>query len=820
MANELDDFEARNAAAAKAALDQSDNTNVNSDDDFEARNAAAAKAAISGESSPVATDSGTSEEPIKNWAETPDASTLSAGQIALNTAKNIIPSAGRAGVGLYHAVRHPVETGKTLWQLGVGLDSKLEGLAGVKQDPAQKERDEAVADALGNSYAEKYGSVNKALNTLQSDPINSVLLDLSSVTPFAEASLGRVPGVVGTVGRAIGTAGEAINPFNPGGVLTGGLSKTAKPTSGLLDNTGKWTSDADAQIHAASLGSLSASDFMHSADPSVQAAAHDIFSKKGITPATVNEAVLRSQGLEAPASMVTNTAPPADVANEVQAAKINNYSKIGDTASTIAGASAPIEGGLGEALEKGQLAAKNNYNGLYQKVADNAGTFHPSVLNDVLPNVQQELASYKLPSTLSMMENAPSMVQSNEAMQYLANNVLKQKLPLGSNLTMPNLEAVRKELNGFLSDARGSDIQGMRAIIDGYDKTIMNNAKSGMFSPADSSISKLDAGNQIVSDMNNARSAFKQYQNTYNNAANPNSTAIKNATKQLTNQQSLDEAGNASSAGTQAHMVAEKDLKNKLLNPVFGPDMYDKLVEAAGGKGSAGEQAVKNNFKQAFLENNNGRFALKPSHMEDLLYSPSGVIKTRGVFNPDELAEVRRLHESRKILEAKPNTLQKANSALGSHLGKLAARTAMTGIGLHLHNIPGALIGGGLEQLGEHIFAGRALKKEMAGAPKPQTSLLGKAAKVATFPVRAPIKLAKGIATRPRVSNALINAEQQQRQGHAAGGKVGFDHEAKADKLILLADKIKKDEAKKTSSILNVDDSTVARALAVVNRKI
>jgi len=159
----------------------------------------------------------------------------------------------------------------------------------------------------------------------------------------------------------------------------------------------------------------------------VQAAAHDIFSKKGITPATVNEAVLRSQGLDAPASIVTGTAPSADVANEVQAAKINNYSKIGDTASTIAGASAPIEGGLGEALEKGQLAAKNNYNSLYQKVADNAGTFHPSVLNDVLPNVQQELANYKLPSTLSMMKNAPSMVQSNEAMRYLANNVLKQK---------------------------------------------------------------------------------------------------------------------------------------------------------------------------------------------------------------------------------------------------------------------------------------------------------------------------------------------------------------------------------------------------------
>ena len=820
MANTLDDFDARNAAAAQEALNQSDNTNVNSDDDFEARNAAAAQKAISGKSSPVVSDNAPrTDEEIKNWAETPDASTLSAGQIALNTAKNIIPATERAAVGLYHAARHPIETGKTLWQLGVGLDSKLEGLAGVKQDTAQKARDEAVADAFGNSFGEKYGSINKILNTMQRDPA-TLLLDTSALLGAPELALGKTAGVVGDIARTAGRVGEAINPLNPGGILTGGLSKTATPTSGLLDNTGKWTSDADSQIRAASQGSLGASDFMHSADPSVQATAHDIFSKKGITPATVNEAVLRSQGLEAPASMVTNTAPPAAIANEVQAAKINNYSKIGDTASTIAGASAPIEGGLGEALENGQLAAKNNFNGLYQKVADNAGTFHPSILNDVFPNVQQELAGYKLPSTLGMMENAPSMVQSNLAMQYLKNKVLKGELPLGSDLTMPNLEFVRKELNKFLYDARGSDIQGMRAIIDGYDKTIMNGAKSGMFSPADSSISNLDAGNKIVSEMNNARSAFKQYQNTYNNAANPNSTAIKNATEQLTKQQSLDEAGNASSAGTQAHMVAEKDLKNKLLNPVLGPDMYDKLVEAAGGKGSAGEQAVKDHFKQAFLENNNGRFALKPNHMEDLLYSPSGIIKNRGVFNPDELAEVRRLHEANKIMSNKPNTLQKANSALGSHLGKLAARTAMTAVGLHLHGLPGALIGGGIEHFGEHVLSGRALKKEMAGAPKPKTSLLGKAAKVATFPVRAPIKLAKGIATRPILSDTLINADQQQRQGHAAGGKVGFDHEAKADKLILLADKIKKDEAKKTSSILNVDDSTVARALAVVNRKI
>jgi len=66
----------------------------------------------------VSTNNEPFEEPIKNWAETPDASTLSAGQIALNTAKNIIPSAGRAGVGLYHAVRHLNETGKVLWQLG------------------------------------------------------------------------------------------------------------------------------------------------------------------------------------------------------------------------------------------------------------------------------------------------------------------------------------------------------------------------------------------------------------------------------------------------------------------------------------------------------------------------------------------------------------------------------------------------------------------------------------------------------------------------------------------------------------------------------
>lgn len=58
------------------------------------------------------------------------------------------------------------------------------------------------------------------------------------------------------------------------------------------------------------------------------------------------------------------------------------------------------------------------------------------------------------------------------------------------------------------------------------------------------------------------------------------------------------------------------------------------------------------------------------------------------------------------------------------------------------------------------------------------------------------------------------------RIGRATGGRTGSDAKAKADKLISMVDNVRKSIGNETSSLLNLDDTTVAKALAVANRGI
>jgi hypothetical protein len=58
------------------------------------------------------------------------------------------------------------------------------------------------------------------------------------------------------------------------------------------------------------------------------------------------------------------------------------------------------------------------------------------------------------------------------------------------------------------------------------------------------------------------------------------------------------------------------------------------------------------------------------------------------------------------------------------------------------------------------------------------------------------------------------------RIGRKSGGRTSSSAKAKADQLIAMADRIKKDEGKGTEPLLNVDDTTIAKALEIANRGI
>lgn len=130
----------------------------------------------------------------------------------ISTIKNIPGSAGRAAIDIATPIIHPVETAKNIAGLDIGILQKAGQIPGSDYEKYP----EAVLTFLG----ERYGGVDKALHTLQTDPVGT-LLDAVTVLTGGETALARAPGVVGKVGEIAGAAGRAIDPLT-------GLRKTAE----------------------------------------------------------------------------------------------------------------------------------------------------------------------------------------------------------------------------------------------------------------------------------------------------------------------------------------------------------------------------------------------------------------------------------------------------------------------------------------------------------------------------------------------------------------------------------------------------------------
>lgn len=117
----------------------------------------------------------------------------------IKTIKNIPASAGRVAEGLYHAVRHPIDTATGVGKLAEALLSHVEDpeLRGAinRASPevqkayndaveAQKERTKPVLEAALKGIEERYGSLAALKNTIETDPVGAAL-DASMVVPVA-----------------------------------------------------------------------------------------------------------------------------------------------------------------------------------------------------------------------------------------------------------------------------------------------------------------------------------------------------------------------------------------------------------------------------------------------------------------------------------------------------------------------------------------------------------------------------------------------------------------------------------------------------------
>ena len=162
---------------------------------------------------------------------------------------------------LGEAVTHPVETVGALGDLAKGALSAGAGYF-VKQDPAQKAKDEASFNAVRDEYGQRYGDLFSGAaglkKTFATDPF-AVGMDLASFAPVAGVT-GKLAGLT-KAGKVAETALSALDPAqlalmtvgkgaDIGGGLTksllGGTSGTTKAALDLIENTAR-SGDAGAQ---------------------------------------------------------------------------------------------------------------------------------------------------------------------------------------------------------------------------------------------------------------------------------------------------------------------------------------------------------------------------------------------------------------------------------------------------------------------------------------------------------------------------------------------------------------------------------------------
>jgi hypothetical protein len=151
-------------------------------------------------SSDLLTDDQT-EQPVA-VAEEP--ATMTAGQVAGSAIMNLPGSLYQLGADVVGAALSPIETAKTVLDLGAGAlqEALPEGVVqAIGEDPESRE----LARQVGQMYVDRYGSVEKAKRTFASDPAG-FLGDVSTLFGVGGAT------VPGRVGASLSRAAAVTEP--------------------------------------------------------------------------------------------------------------------------------------------------------------------------------------------------------------------------------------------------------------------------------------------------------------------------------------------------------------------------------------------------------------------------------------------------------------------------------------------------------------------------------------------------------------------------------------------------------------------------------
>ncbi len=135
---------------------------------------------------------------------------MSTGDVLTTALTNIPSSAVQLVADITMPIRHPIETATSLISLGKGI---------YQLTTPGEQADEQTAKAVGEFFADRYGSLDGFKNAFATDPLG-VASDISVVLTGGAALAAKVPGIAGKTTTIASKVGEAIDPIKATGKLT------------------------------------------------------------------------------------------------------------------------------------------------------------------------------------------------------------------------------------------------------------------------------------------------------------------------------------------------------------------------------------------------------------------------------------------------------------------------------------------------------------------------------------------------------------------------------------------------------------------------
>ena len=161
------------------------------------------------------------------------------GEAAYNAPKSVY----NLGADTVQAITSPVQTAKGVGAVLGGLLQKARNLSPEGQRGSAPAFDTAPAEAAGEHFAGRYGSLANALKTFKSDPAG-FLSDVTVPLTFGGSGLATLPGRVGRAGQIMSETGRALDPFT---LTARGVAAPFRALEPVVSNTLGFTTGAGSE---------------------------------------------------------------------------------------------------------------------------------------------------------------------------------------------------------------------------------------------------------------------------------------------------------------------------------------------------------------------------------------------------------------------------------------------------------------------------------------------------------------------------------------------------------------------------------------------